>query len=434
MFVVEASSFRLGHTRRFAPARGHVAQLRPRPPRRATGRWPTTSRPRPASGPTSGPTDGVAVANADDPVVMAHVRDARAHGDLRTRPTGADYHVDGRTCCGPPTATVLVAVDELPRSLPHDVANALAASATALEGGAVARRRAATRCARSRGCPTGSSLVGDWAGVSLVRRLEGHHAPRHARPRCAAFARRSCSIAGGRNKGLDLSVLAAAGRPVRRRRRHRRGGRRGRRRLRRPRRPVAAAASMDEAVRRRRRPGRGPATSCCCRRRAPRSTGTPTTPSGATTSPPPFAAGTRRPAHDPPDLDPRRPGAGRPASVATGRRTGTAGRRSARPDHDDRPSGGQGSAARRSARRAAIDVVHHPADPGGRADPGRPGHGAVGVVGRRRYYEYGSSWYQFKRQLLWVAIGMVAMVVDHAGRLPRAGAATRTSVWSSRSG
>ena len=27
------------------------------------------------------------------------------------------------------------------------------------------------------------------------------------------------------------------------------------------------------------------------------------------------------------------------------------------------------------------------------------------------YYEYGSSWYQFKRQLLWVALGMVSMVV-----------------------
>ena len=27
------------------------------------------------------------------------------------------------------------------------------------------------------------------------------------------------------------------------------------------------------------------------------------------------------------------------------------------------------------------------------------------------YYEYGSSWYQFKRQLLWVVLGLVAMVV-----------------------
>jgi cell division protein FtsW len=27
------------------------------------------------------------------------------------------------------------------------------------------------------------------------------------------------------------------------------------------------------------------------------------------------------------------------------------------------------------------------------------------------YYEYGSSWYQFKRQLIWVALGLVAMVV-----------------------
>jgi cell division protein FtsW len=27
------------------------------------------------------------------------------------------------------------------------------------------------------------------------------------------------------------------------------------------------------------------------------------------------------------------------------------------------------------------------------------------------YYEYGSSWYQFKRQLMWVALGLVAMVV-----------------------
>jgi cell division protein FtsW len=27
------------------------------------------------------------------------------------------------------------------------------------------------------------------------------------------------------------------------------------------------------------------------------------------------------------------------------------------------------------------------------------------------YYEYGSSWYQFKRQLLWVVLGLVAMAI-----------------------
>ena len=49
-------------------------------------------------------------------------------------------------------------------------------------------------------------------------------------------------------------------------------------------------------------------------------------------------------------------------------------------------------------------------------------------------YEYGSSWYQFKRQLLWVALGLVALVVVDADRLPPRGGACTHAAAASASG
>ena len=238
--------------------------------------------------------DAVAVVNADDPVVAAH------RGRARRRTFGFS---------GAETATVrdghlvvddrpLIAVADLRRGLPHDLANALAA---ALDG-RCRRRRATRRSPRrwppSTACPTGCSWWASGRGA-LVRRLEGHHPPRHP----------------GRGRGLRL------------RRAHRRRPQQGPRPARPARRRQARsgpsspsakpptrswppspdasrsqrADSMADAVGRSRRARARPATRSCSRPAVLPSTGTRPTASGATTSPGSSASISteRRPSHEP---------------------------------------------------------------------------------------------------------------------------------------
>ena len=153
--------------------------------------------------------DDTAVVNAADAAVMA----AATTGDTRARSRlvtfgagGADYRVDGGRLVGPDGAAI-VAVDELPRALPHDLSNALAASAAALAAGA--SRASCGAVLRSfTGLPHRVALVGDSGGVrfyddskattpaSVLAALEGFDSV--------------VLIAGGRNKGLDLGPLRSA--------------------------------------------------------------------------------------------------------------------------------------------------------------------------------------------------------------------------------
>ena len=178
VFVVEASSFRLGHTRRFRPDVATWLNFAPDHLDVHDSLAPTR-RPRPGSGPTSAEGEGLAVANADDPVVLANRNadvDTVTFGVDRA---GADCHRRRRPSCACPTATRLVDVDELPAS-------------AAPRRGQRARRR------RPRPSPPAPTLDGVRYGAAqlrrpaapggaggrgrrraLVRRLQGHHAPRH---------------------------------------------------------------------------------------------------------------------------------------------------------------------------------------------------------------------------------------------------------------
>jgi len=145
---------------------------------------------------------GLAVANADDPVVM---RWAPA-GD-RTQTFGihepADWHVADGMLRGP-GGLELLPVDELTRSLPHDRSNALAAAATALAAGATLDGiRAALRAFRS--LPHRVELVGEAGGVRWYDDSKAT-AP-HATLAAMAGFESAVLIAGGRNKGLDLTEL-----------------------------------------------------------------------------------------------------------------------------------------------------------------------------------------------------------------------------------
>jgi len=207
-FVVEASSFRLAQSRRFTPrvatwlnfAEDHLdVHLDMDRYRDAKARiWAD-----------QGPGD-YAIVNAEDSVVAG----------LAPRTTGAtvlrfglvskvdglnvEYHERDGQLVGP-DGLELVAVSDLWRTLPHDRSNALAAAATALAGGAsVDGVRSALRAFR--GLPHRVELVGESNGVRWYDDSKAT-APHASRAALAGFDS-VVLIAGGRNKGLDLSVMA----------------------------------------------------------------------------------------------------------------------------------------------------------------------------------------------------------------------------------
>ncbi len=216
VFVVEASSFRLAHSRRFRPrvatwlnfAEDHLDVHRTLGDyREAKARiWAD-----------QGPHD-TAVVNAEDAVVAAAV------------PTGADaprvvrfglvrdvggirpeYHEHDGALWGPGPVE-LVRCDELWSTLPHDRSNALAAAATAIAGGA--DLHGVRHALRSfGGLSHRVQLVGERAGVRWFDDSKAT-AP-HATLSAIRGFDRVVLIAGGRNKGLDLHALARGGDRVR---------------------------------------------------------------------------------------------------------------------------------------------------------------------------------------------------------------------------
>ncbi len=106
----------------------------------------------------------------------------------------------------------LLAVDELPRTHPHDVTNSLAAAAAALAAGATPG--AVVAALRSTSPPP--HRVEFVADVSGVRFVDDSKSTTPASTLAAISGFDSVVlVAGGRNKGLDLGVLAGAGDRVR---------------------------------------------------------------------------------------------------------------------------------------------------------------------------------------------------------------------------
>lgn len=201
-FVVEASSFRLGRTHDWAPRVGTWLNLAPdhldvhatpADYERAKSRIWTAQAPA-----------DVAVGNLDDPVVAHHLAAAPGrHVSYSLRDPAADYHADGEVLVGP-GGPLLVAGD-LPRSLVHDRSNALAAAASA----------------EAAGCPRDAVVeVLGWFGplphrVAPVATVGGvtfyddsKATVPHATLSAVAGFPSVVLIAGGRNKDLDLGVLA----------------------------------------------------------------------------------------------------------------------------------------------------------------------------------------------------------------------------------
>jgi UDP-N-acetylmuramoylalanine--D-glutamate ligase len=202
VFVVEASSFRLLHSARYAPAVGTWLNLAPdHLDNHATLEAYTSAKARIWA--DQGP-DQVAIGNADDPIVAAHLASAPARHVTFGLTAAADHHLDG-TRLVLADGTELATTDELHRAFPHDLANALAAGASTIHGGGTADGARSALLA-FRGLPHRVSLVGEAGGVRWFDDSKAT-APHATRAALRGFES-VVLIAGGRNKGLDLGELA----------------------------------------------------------------------------------------------------------------------------------------------------------------------------------------------------------------------------------
>jgi UDP-N-acetylmuramoylalanine--D-glutamate ligase len=157
--------------------------------------------------------DDLAVVNADDPIVVdaalhTHPAPARIFTFGATR---GDFCVRGDALCTP-GGEELVALTELRHVLPHDIANALAASAAAIAAGAsVAGVRDALIHFAT--LPHRLALVGEAGGVQWYDDSKATNP--HAALAAIDGFESVVLIAGGQNKGLDLSALAGSADRVR---------------------------------------------------------------------------------------------------------------------------------------------------------------------------------------------------------------------------
>jgi UDP-N-acetylmuramoylalanine--D-glutamate ligase len=130
-----------------------------------------------------------------------HVTFGLADAQYRTSVGG-----DGQVCLRGPTGE-FAAASSLPRQFPHDLSNALAAAAACIESGLVEPDRIDAGLAAFRFPPHRIEPLGSVHGVQWFNDSKA------TSPHAALTAIRSFEsivlIAGGRNKGLDLSSLAS---------------------------------------------------------------------------------------------------------------------------------------------------------------------------------------------------------------------------------
>jgi UDP-N-acetylmuramoylalanine--D-glutamate ligase len=207
-FVVECSSFRLAWTERFRPDAGVWLNLAPdhldwhrsmATYEAAKARIWAEQRP-----------DDVAVGHASDPVVIRHLTAAPGR-QLTFGAHGADYHAAEGILRGP--SGDLAPIGSMWRALPHDVTNALAAAASVLEAGVATTDGVAGALARFTGPHHRIELVASADGI------DWYDDSKATTPHAACTAIRSFRsvvlVAGGRNKGLDLTALAEVASHVR---------------------------------------------------------------------------------------------------------------------------------------------------------------------------------------------------------------------------
>lgn len=150
-----------------------------------------------------------AIGYVDDEVVMRHLRQAPG----RQRSFGidhADYFLESADggqsgeLMGP--AGVIASTADMQRSLPHDITNALAASALVLESSLASPEAIKSALSSFRGPPHRLEHIGTWGDVAWFNDSKA------TTPHAAAAAIRSFDriilIAGGYDKGVELASMA----------------------------------------------------------------------------------------------------------------------------------------------------------------------------------------------------------------------------------
>ncbi len=155
--------------------------------------------------------DDLLVFNADDPVVAGLAAEARGRRvPFSVAPGAASGFRVVDTASGQMLVTAddteLVALEMLPRRTPPDVANALAASALAIDLGANVASVRETLLGFG-GLAHRTQLVTERAGVRYVDDSKATNV--HATVAAVAGMENVVLLAGGRNKGLDLTELRA---------------------------------------------------------------------------------------------------------------------------------------------------------------------------------------------------------------------------------
>ena len=202
VFVVEASSFRLGHSRSFTA--DAACWLNFAPDHLDVHRDLASYEAAKARLWQRLPVGATAVANRRDPTVMSHLRDDRAAWTFAYEGR-ADWWRRRDVLTGPDGP--VVEVPELCRAMPHDIANALAAAATAAAVGATAEGTADAL----RNWQPGTHRVERVATIDGVTYFDDSKATTpHATVAALRSFEEAVLIAGGRNKGLDLTELRDA--------------------------------------------------------------------------------------------------------------------------------------------------------------------------------------------------------------------------------
>jgi UDP-N-acetylmuramoylalanine--D-glutamate ligase len=148
------------------------------------------------------PTD-VAVAPVDDVNILAVAR-ASAARMVTFGATEGDYRVVGDELCGPLGS--ITSISRMKRSLPHDITNALAAAAVCIESGLADADHVAHALEHFENAPHRIQFVAEVDGVRWFNDSKA------TSPHAVSVALRAFDsivlIAGGKNKGLDLSQMA----------------------------------------------------------------------------------------------------------------------------------------------------------------------------------------------------------------------------------
>ena len=208
VFVVECSSFRLALTRDFRVEAGVWLNLAP--DHLDWHRGMGSYRASKARIWASSHPDDVAVAPSADSSIVAAARASKARVVTFGVDEADDYSfANGRLMA---SGVEIVEVSAMPRALPHDITNSLAAAAAVLESGTGSLFGVSSALATFRPSHHRIEFVAEANGVAWYDDSKAT-SPHAVSTALRAFAS-IVLIAGGRNKGLDLAGIAQAGSAV----------------------------------------------------------------------------------------------------------------------------------------------------------------------------------------------------------------------------